>query len=331
MENYQFRKVLLIQTAFLGDVILSTSLLETLHVAFPQAELHFLLRQGNEGVFEHHPFLQKCWIWNKRKHKLFNAWKLIKQIRRERFDLVITIQRFASAGLFTVFSKAKQTVGFSKNPFSWFFTYRYPHRLDHLHEVERNLILIQSFTHVKRLNPQLYPSDQDRNQVKTYQSQPYICVAPASVWFTKQFPESKWVEFLDLVPSPIHVYLLGSPADRVLADRIQHATKHPHVKNLSGKLTILESAALMQGAKMNYVNDSAPLHIASAMNAPVCAIFCSTIPAFGFGPLSDQSHIVEIGTKLSCRPCGLHGRSYCPEAHFRCALDIDVKQLLSLV
>ena len=84
----------------------------------------------------------------------------------------------------------------------------------------------------------------------------------------------------------------------------------------------------MQNAKMNYVNDSAPLHLASALNAPVTAVFCSTIPNFGFGPLSDISHIVQVNEKLDCRPCGLHGFKECPEKHFKCALNIKTEELL---
>jgi heptosyltransferase-2 len=98
---------------------------------------------------------------------------------------------------------------------------------------------------------------------------------------------------------------------------------------LAGKLNFLESAALMEKAVMNYVNDSAPMHFASAMNAPVTAIYCSTIPAFGYGPLSENSTIVELQEPLSCRPCGIHGKKSCPETHFNCAMKIRNEQLLA--
>jgi len=84
----------------------------------------------------------------------------------------------------------------------------------------------------------------------------------------------------------------------------------------------------MRNAMMNYVNDSAPMHFASAMNAPVTAVYCSTFPEFGFGPLSDIRHIVQIEEPLYCRPCGLHGYAACPQKHFRCALDIRTEQLV---
>ena len=100
---------------------------------------------------------------------------------------------------------------------------------------------------------------------------------------------------------------------------------------LCGDLSLLESAALMQDAKMNYVNDSAPMHFASSVNASVTAIFCSTIPDFGFGPRSEKSFVVESLAELTCRPCGLHGKKECPEGHFNCANNIDKEQLLSTI
>jgi heptosyltransferase-2 len=74
----------------------------------------------------------------------------------------------------------------------------------------------------------------------------------------------------------------------------------------------------MRDAAMNFVNDSAPMHFSSAMNAPTTAFYCSTIPEFGFGPLSDRSRIVESNEDLACRPCGLHGKKSCPLGHFKC-------------
>ena len=82
---------------------------------------------------------------------------------------------------------------------------------------------------------------------------------------------------------------------------------------------------------MNYVNDSAPMHFASAMDAPVAAIYCSTVPSFGFGPLSTQSYIIEVHEQLACRPCGLHGKAACPLGHFNCARLIHAQQLLSVL
>jgi heptosyltransferase-2 len=87
----------------------------------------------------------------------------------------------------------------------------------------------------------------------------------------------------------------------------------------------------MRSAVLNYVNDSAPMHLCSAVDAPVCAVFCSTVPAFGFGPLSTFSRVVEHPGPLACRPCGLHGHARCPLGHFRCAREIETTQLLAVL
>src|SRR5690606_18059010 len=97
--------------------------------------------------------------------------------------------------------------------------------------------------------------------------------------------------------------------------------------NLSGELSIMQSAALMSGAAMNYTNDSGPMHFASAMDAPVTAVYCSTHPCFGFGPLSGNCRVVQV-EDLYCKPCGLHGYPACPQGHFRCAHDININELL---
>jgi heptosyltransferase-2 len=159
----------------------------------------------------------------------------------------------------------------------------------------------------------------------------YICLAPTSVWFTKQYPEEKWLELLAALPPQLPVYLLGGPPDTAACERLAQAAARPGLVNLSGKLSLLASAALMRGAVLNYVNDSAPLHLCSAVDAPVCAIFCSTVPAFGFGPLSTFSRVVEHPGPLACRPCGLHGHARCPLGHFRCALEIETPQLLAVL
>jgi ADP-heptose:LPS heptosyltransferase len=328
------QKFLVIQTAFIGDVVLATALIEKLHDYFPDAQIDFLVRKGNEALLTNHPYIHEVLVWDKKQHKLTNLWRLIRRIRRTKYDKVINVQRFAATGLLTAFSGAKQTIGFDKNPLSFLFTRKIPHVVSTsgapLHEIDRNQRLIATFTNDQPAKPRLYPSANDLNKVRPYQDRPYITVSPASVWFTKQYPAEKWVSFLCLVPSSYTIYLLGAPTDKDLCEYI--ATTGPAaVINLSGQLSFLQSAALMKEAAMNYVNDSAPMHFASAVNAPVTAVYCSTIPAFGFGPLSDEKFIVEIEEPLDCRPCGLHGYRACPRGHFHCAYKIQEAQLLEIL
>jgi ADP-heptose:LPS heptosyltransferase len=332
------KKFLIIQTAFTGDVILATSVAEKLHQHFPDAQVDFLLRKGNESLLHQHPFIHEIIIWNKKKNKFSNFLKIILKVKQNHYGSVINLHRFASSGLITVLSGAKEKIGFDKNPFSFFFTKRFKHTIGNgQHEIERNHSLIKDFTDNVPAQPKLYPSKENFNeviQIKNPESE-YICIAPASVWFTKQLPKEKWIEFISLLPGHIPVFLIGSKEDFKLCESIKSeiqsgltGTKSGMVFNLAGKLSFLQSAALMKNALMNYVNDSAPLHMASAMNASVTAVFCSTIPAFGFGPLSDDSNIVETKIKLDCKPCGLHGYRACPLGHFKCAWTIEVNDLI---
>ncbi len=324
------QKFLIIQTAFIGDVVLATPLIEKLHVFYPDAQIDFLLRKGNEQLLLGHPHIHEILIWDKKNHKQQNLFRLIKHIRKNRYDSVINVQRFFATGLLTVFSGAKETIGFDKNPLSFFFTKKIKHAVGGeraVHETGRNLELIRSFTDGTIYKPRLYPAAADFAVIDTLAGGKFITLSPASVWFTKQYPASQWISFIRNIPAGYGIYLMGGPGDAALCQSIRESVKGTEIKVLAGTLSFLQSAALMSRACMNYVNDSAPMHFASAMNAPVTAIYCSTIPEFGFGPLSDQSHIVEIDQELYCRPCGLHGRASCPEGHFRCAMDIRTEQL----
>ena len=324
-------KILIAQTAFIGDVILATSLIEKLHYHFPEAQIDFLLRKGNESLLVNHPHLGKVWVWDKKGGKYRNIWRILQSARKEKYDWVINLQRFATAGFFTAFSGAKLTVGFDKNPVSFLFDQRIAHSFEKIHETQRNTSLVAPFTSSEVFKPRLYPSAQDFRMVDALKDAPYLCFAPTSVWFTKQFPKEKWVDFLRQIQFKGNIYLLGAPSDREACQAMIDEAQSAQAQNLAGKLSLLQSAALMQDAVLNFVNDSAPMHLASAMNAPTCAIFCSTIPDFGFGPLSDFSEIVETKETLLCKPCGIHGKKVCPAQHFKCGFGIETIQLQAVL
>ncbi len=326
------KKILVIQTAFLGDVVLATAVLEKLHQHDPQSRIDYLVRKGNETLLAAHPFIHTLYVWNKQQAKYKNWLEILQKIRKEKYEVVINLQRFFSTGLLTALSGADKTIGFKNNPFGSFFSETYPHHTNKgLHEIERNQSLIATITDAMPALPRLYPSTAQWNKVKAYKSTPYFCIAPTSVWFTKQYHMAGWIDLLDHLPTQQPVYLLGAKADQVLCEHIKAATKHQATEILCGKLDLLESAALMADAQLNYVNDSAPLHLASAVNAPVCAVFCSTIPAFGFTPLSAYSFVVQTPKDLPCRPCGLHGYKQCPKGHFECTTSIATEQLIAVV
>lgn len=324
------KSFLIIQTAFIGDVILATPVAEKLRLFFPSARIDFLVRKGNENLLANNPCVDNVISWNKKTNKYKNLFKSIGLIRKAKYDYVINIQRFYATGLITALSGAKYKIGFSNNPFSFLYTKKIKHLINTgLHETQRNLSLIENITDKRFIKPQLYPSKEDNSIISVYKKNKYICIAPASVWFTKQYPQDKWIELIDLLKEKYTIYLLGGKEDVLFCETIAKRFFTYDIKNLAGSLSFLQTASLMKDAVMNYVNDSAPLHIASAMNAPATAVFCSTVPAFGFGPLSDISFMAETLEKLKCRPCGLHGFKKCPKKHFNCAFSIKTETLIN--
>lgn len=344
MKNYE--KILVIQTAFLGDVVLATALLEKLHAFFPAAKIDILLRKGAESLLYQHPFLNEILLWEKDK-KWRSWWQCRRAVRAKKYDLLINLQRFGSMAALAATSGAGEIRGFDTSWLSRFFSRRYTHDLDAKgerqspHETARNQSLIADITDAVPALPRLYPSEEQRraafDKLQKIASNsgvnfdfrsPFVCFAPASVWATKQLPLPKWRVLATRLPAETTIVLLGAKSDAALCGALLEDIKAENpmrfLLNAAGGLNLLETAAVMAAAAMNYVNDSAPLHIASAMNAPITAFFCSTVPAFGFTPLSDNSRILETKENLACRPCGVHGHKKCPLGHFRCG-DIDVK------
>lgn len=319
------QRFLVIQTAFLGDVILATPVISELKRLHPEAEIDVLVRKGNEAILANHPDIHEVFTFNKKQGKWKEMMRLIRLFRSKKYSELINLQRFGSSGIITFLSGAKKKVGFDKNPFSFCYDIRIKHEIGNgKHEVERNLECIAHHGAKSLVRPAVFPSDEDRAKVEPYTHGPFYTLAPASVWFTKQLPEKKWIELANNLKKKGTVYLVGGPADFELCRRILEAVGLPPENNLAGKLNLLESCALFEKATRCFVNDSGPLHMATAVNAPVTAFFCATVPRFGFGPLSDDSEIRETTEALICRPCGLHGGKICPEGHFKCG-QIDVR------
>lgn len=296
-----------------------------MHDEFPEAHISLLVRKGNEGIYNSHPFLKEVLIWDKQSSKYKNLFKLLFKIRKSKYDMVINCHRYASSGFLTAFSGAKHKAGFKQSVFSYLLDYAPKHSfIVGEHEINRYHKLVEDFASKKVFKPKIYPTANDELAVEKYFTANYVCIAPASVWYTKQLPKQKWIELCNLIPDNTTIYLIGTASDKKLAEEIINETKHKQVINLCGQLSLLQSTALIKKAKMNYVNDSAPLHLASAVNAPTTAFFCSTIKDFGFYPLSDNSKIVDAG-KLDCRPCGLHGFKNCPKKHFNCGNFIKIE------
>lgn len=322
------RKVLFIQTAFLGDVVLATAALEAWHAAHPADRLEILVRKPMDQLFEGHPWISRVLAWDKRPRVKGRDWrKLVHEVRKARYDVVINLHRHASSGILTALSLAPVRAGYANNPLAWRYTHRVAHRWgDGTHEVQRHLEVMAPFLPSTDLptTPALYPGESHVAEAHGIEAEGALLVMPGSQWATKAWPEGQFTKFLDATEG--RVILLGSPAEHALCARL--AEGRDHVVNAAGKVSLLGMVAAVGMARAVVANDSAPLHVASATNTPTVALFASTVPRFGFGPLAARSEVVEASSELACRPCGMHGRKRCPEGHFRCGWELSVASVL---
>ena len=158
------QKILIIQTAFIGDVVLATAILESIHQQNPAASISILVRKGNEALLHAHPYIDQVLVWDKKQNKYGHWLQILFTIRKSQFDAVINVQRYAATGLWTALSGAKMKIGFDKNPFAFLFTNTIAHESvgNGLHETERNHTLLSPLGTFPNAKPALYPSLQDQ-------------------------------------------------------------------------------------------------------------------------------------------------------------------------
>jgi len=332
------RNILIIQTAFAGDVILATPLIRAAATEFPNAKIHFLAIPVTANVLENNPYLTRVWQYDKHNTDagISGFIKIARKLRGEQFDLALIPHRSFRSALLSFFSGAPIRIGFDTSAGSFLLTHKIKYRKD-IHEVERNLSLTEAFAiHSNLLVPEIFPDDNDRavveNALKASGGNFYgalIAVAPGSVWPTKRWPKELYTQLCQMLSSRKNpVVLVGGPDDQGLCEEIAKAA-HSSVTSLAGKLTLRQSAELLRRCRVLITNDSAPLHLASAVSTPTVAIFGPTSPEFGFYPYQTKNRVVE--KTLSCRPCSIHGGKKCPIGTHECMLGISPQEVMKAV
>ncbi|MCH1575450.1 MAG: glycosyltransferase family 9 protein [Flavobacteriales bacterium] len=336
-------RVVLLQPAFLGDAVLSSAILESWHRAFPNHALSIVVRDAAAGLFQNHPFLDAVHVWNRSGWLKYPRLLQVAQgVRSSRPQVVVNLHRFTSMAMLAQRSGAPHVTGFL-NPGKW--QSKRAHLVGHgigdgRHETERNHAQVARYLgewDPTMDRPALHPTPQHHAAAEAWPSGALI-LAPASVWATKRWPESRWAGLADRWAqdhSGQPIVLLGGKGDKALLGRIAQACTQARPLICAGDLNLLGAAALMAKADLVVSNDSAPLHMAGAVGTAVVAVFCSTTPRFGFGVLpamkaAGSAAEVEVGEDaLECKPCGLHGHKVCPKQHFRCGNEIEVDRVIA--
>lgn len=332
-------RILIIQTAFLGDVILSLPMLQILKKNFPSSKIDFLCIPATSQLLNNNPYVNEVIVYDKRNSGVKGIITLIRKLKSKKYDLLISPHRSFRTALISKLTSARKSISFDKSSLSFLYDERVKYE-NNLHEIQRNLKLLQpaGISENNIVKPELFPGKEESAVVNKYlsdanikDSDRFICIAPGSVWFTKRFPKEKFVKLCDLIKDQnIKIVLTGGESDRDLCEYILNSSLNKNIINAAGKLSVLESGELIRRSSLIISNDSAPLHIANSVGTKVIAIFGATIPGFGFYPYGEKDIIVETNG-LKCRPCSIHGGDECPVKTFICMHEIDEKRIFESV
>lgn len=310
---------LVIQTAFLGDVVLTTALLSAL--AAEHGAVDVVTTPLAAPLLETHPAVAQVIPYDKRGKD--RGWSPLVEfagrLKGAGYSQAYLPHRSLRTATLAALARIPARVGFKG---SWSFLYTEVRPKPRTgHEADRLLALANGAPGVYR--PHLRPTPEDEAVAAALATPPFVALAPGSIWGSKRWPY--FAELAERLAERIAVVVVGGGDDAAVGEEITAAVGRlgGRAVNTCGRLTLRQSAALIGRAELLVTNDSAPLHLATAMGTPIVALFGPTVTEFGFGPL--RAGDVALGIEgLLCRPCSPHGPRRCPLGHHRCMRDLTV-------
>lgn len=324
-------RILIIHTAFIGDIVLSTPLIRKLRDTYPKAEITYLTTPVGASILRNNPHLNHIIEYDKRgEHKgIKGFWAIAKKLKMEAYNLVITPHRYLRSTFLTFLTGAPIRRGYDSAAASFLYNERV-HYDKSKHEVEKLLSFVPK-DEGKRYEIEIFPTELEVEKVDKLlekRREKVVVVAPGSKWFTKKWP----LEYFNRVIKELEkredttVVVVGGKEEMFFNMPLANTTI-----DLRGKTTLLELAEVIRRADIVLTNDSSPIHIASAFpNVRILALFGPTVEKFGFFPWSKNSEVFQV-EGLECRPCSIHGGDSCPKKHFKCMLDIKPEMVLERI
>ncbi len=324
------KSILLVQTSFLGDNILSTPVIRQLRQVYPEARLALLTTPAARPIYARNTLIDEiiCYDKHKKQKGLLGTWSLIRKLKRRHFDTVFSLHRSARTSLILFLTGIPERIGFKNASFSFLYS-KQRNRPKAVHEVERNLSLLGTPQSLKAIDitPPLEVelSGELRNRLPTFKK--YVVIMPGSAWATKRWSSKGYAEVAaHFAAQGRSVLMLGAASE---AADLSDLTARPDIINLLGATSLDETIYLISKADLVVCNDSMALHLASAFRRPTVAVFCATSPAFGFGPWENPLAEVVEKQDLSCKPCRRHGSNVCPTGTNACMLDLSSKNVIA--
>ena len=310
-------KICLLQTAFLGDCVLTLPLLKKIKEVFRHASVTVVTRPETAGVFSASGLAAEI-IEDRKKtasSRFAEFGRLVSELRSRNFDAAIIPHRSLRSALMAWRAGIPVRVGFStsagrallthKVQFSWL-----------LHDVERNLSLLSPIAgDLAAVFPGL---KRDAGAPYSKEDRVIAGVNHGSAWPTKRWPPERWARLIRKLAAAHggRVLIVGGPGEKDWNAAIEAQAGPENCLNLTGKTSMTGLMEAIRPLKVFVSNDSGPMHIAAALGVPAVGIFGPTTRELGFFPYGPSNRVVE--TPLECRPCALHGSKRCPRGHFLC-------------
>ncbi len=327
------KRILIIQTAFIGDVILITPLIRATKELYPQARIDALVVPGAAKLLKNNPYLNEVLTYSKRDKALLSMRYMISTLKAREYDLAISPHSSGRTHLLMYLARIPQRIGFDRGTMPFLLTAKTPHPKG-IHKAKKNLALLKLLTEQEfDQQTELFPSAEDKSKVDELllplQSQKLIAMAPGSVWATKCWPVEHYAELAKALSDKggYGIILIGGKEDKPKCDIIRQSC--PKALNLAGETNLLESAAAIANCQLMICNDSGALHIANAMQTRVIAFFGPTVQSIGYFPFGPQDKVFE--TDLDCRPCSSHGPQKCPLKHHNCMKLLKPEAVLNYI
>ena len=323
---------LVVQTSFLGDMVLTTPLIAELAARGP---VDVVATPTSAGLLANNPDVRRVIVYDKRRaaRGLRGFRRIAREMGASRADTVYLAQGSLRSAALAFATGIPVRVGFATSAGRALYSRTVPYRRE-LHHAARlwQLAAPDREPDTEQRRPRLYPGTAEKASVDallgaSHDARPLVALAPGSVWATKRWPY--YAELARALAGEARLVVVGSADDRHLAAAIVDAAGQSTL-DATGRLSLLASAELIGRCRLLVTNDSAPQHLASAMGTPTATLYGPTVPEFGFGPLAPHSIVVGHPT-LDCRPCDKHGPAVCPLQHWKCMREVTAGDVAAQV
>mgnify|MGYP001000354511 FL=1 len=294
-------KILIIHTAFIGDIVLSTPLIQKLKDLYPKSEIDYLTLPTNQSVLYNNPNLNEIILYDKKgKDKGIKGFlKVLKILKQKKYDYAVIPHRFIKSILLAKLAKIPDIVGFDVATGSSLLDKKVHYDMKK-HEVERLLNLVGY--EGKKIPVRIYPAKENFVKIEKMltisgytgkKEQKLILVAPGSQRPEKMWPIEKYREIIERLKKNKNYFIgiTGSKSEKELPLNFE---KDKNVIDFRGEISLVEFGALISKADVVVGNDSSPIHIASGFEKPfVIGIFGPGKRSLGFFPWTEKSNVIE--------------------------------------